>query len=300
MPFNDHAYCLLKATAEPFKGPHRPTADWRAQAEREKAHYAANPAGDSFYLELKTGPPVQAIWSCNTRALLGCRRLTYESFLKRVHPEYRNVFLHFSLAFQQLLLKHKDLVAQQPIACNIMMPLRHDNGRYFWFNQFSRPSGLAVNHCLTHYLNAYRLIGEYQGTMLLSRPYILGKSETMPDVQQELQQLAGKAALERMFNLRLEKHGHLDHIHQRILHAWWKAYAKLGPERTNHNKVAARLPFQASTLKKYVQAILEAAREMFPLYPIKDMNDLAHLLVGLFGAQGHRALKALEVDASSL
>ena len=298
MPSNDHLHCFPQAIAALFRGPHQPTAAWREQAESEKARHAANPPADSFYLELKLGPPLQIPWSCNTRALLGCRGLTYESLIERVHPGYGNVFLNFSLAFQQLLLKHKDIIAQQPIACNLMMPLRHDNGRYFWFNQFSKPSGLAENLCLTHQLNTYRLIGEYQGTMLLSRPNVLLQSEAAPDIQKEFQQLAGKAALERMFNLRLEKHGNLHPVHQRILYAWWKVYAKLGPAGTNHNKVAANLPFQPNTLKKHVQAILEAARQVFPLYPIKDMNDLARLLVGLFGAEGHQAVKELAPQGS--
>lgn len=277
-----------KALAKLFKEPQHAIAELRTLAESEKAHREAHPPADSFYLEVRMGPPIQIPWSCNTQALLGCRQLTYDSFMERVHPGYKAIFLYFGLAAYQLLFKYKEVIWQQPSAYSIMVPLRHNDGRYFWFNHFSEPSGLAENGQLTHHINSYRLVNEFQGSMLLSSPYALFPSDAVPNIQQELQQLAAKPILGLLFELELEGHGRLRPIHHRILLTWWKVYAEKGLEGTNHNTVAEHLPFEASTLRRYVQPILYAARQVFPIYPIRDMNDLGRLLVGLFGAEGHQ------------
>jgi hypothetical protein len=286
MTFNLNINRFQKSLVKLFKEPNPSLAVLRELAAAEKARHEANPSTDSFFVEVSLGPPIRIPWSCNTKTLLGCRQLTYESFMDRVHPGYKGIFLYFGLAAYQLMFKYKDVIWQQPAAYGIMVPLRHDDGRYFWFNHFSEPSGLTEDRCLTHHLNAYRLVSEFQGNMLLSRPYVLFRSDAVPDAQQQLQQIAAKAILGQMFELKLERRDSLDPVHQRILLAWWKVYAEQGPEGTNHRTVAEQLPFSASTLRRYVQPILEAARLVFPLYPIRDMNDLGRLLVGLFGAEG--------------
>lgn len=284
----DHFSRFLKSLSELYPEPHPPTPASRRQTAIDKKRLEANPANDSFYLEMRVGAFPHIPWSANTQALLGCKQLTMESFMERLHPDYAGIFLDFAVGVYTLLPKYRDIIWQQPMAYNIMVPLCDKEGRYFWFKQYAQPSGLAENGQLTHHLNAYRLISDFQGTVMLSRPYVLFQADAVPGVQQELQQFVAKTMLEQMFELELDRGRDLGQTHKRILFAWWKAYADPASGQTNHSMVAELLNLRVSTTRRHAQTILEAARIIFPIYPIRDMNDFAQLLVSLFGAEGHQ------------
>jgi len=229
------------------------------------------------------GPPTQVPWSCNTKPLLGCRHITYQEFIRRLHPDYQDLFFHFGVAAYRLSIKYKDLLQEQKVSYNIMVPLRHEDGRYLWFNQVSVPSGFDQKGYITHHINSYRLVCAFQESLLLSRPLVIFKSEIGNQIQSELQQLSAESTLDLMFAQHLEEHPPLSENHRRILLAWCKVYAEKGPEHTHHKSVAEELGIKPASLKKYVQPVLAAAREVFPLHPMKEMNDLGRLMVGLFG-----------------
>lgn len=255
-------------------------------AEAYKKQLEENRQVDSFHLELKVGPPTQIPWCCNTKSLLGCRTLTYEEFFKRIHPDYHDLYFHFGVAAYRLSIKYKDLLQEHKVSYNIIVPLRHEDGRYLWFNQVSVPSGFDEEGYITHHINSYRLVCEFQESLLLSRPLVIFKAEVGSDVQSELQQLSAKSTLDLLFAQHTEEYPPLNEKHRRILLAWCKVYAKHGPEHTHHQSVAEELGIKPASLKKYVQPVLAAAREVFPLHPMKEMNDLGRLMVGLFGVGG--------------
>lgn len=256
------------------------------RSEAYKKRLEENMQVDSFHLELKVGPPTQIPWCCNTKAMLGCRTLTYEGFFKRIHPDYHDLYFHFGVAAYRLSIKYKDLLQEHKVSYNIIVPLRHEDGRYLWFNQVSVPSGFDEEGHITHHINSYRLICAFQESLLLSRPLVIFEAEVESDVQSELQQLSAKSTLDLLFAQRTEEHPPLNEKHRRILLAWCKVYAERGPEHTNHQSVAKKLGIKPASLKKYVQPVLAAAREVFPLHPMKEMNDLGRLMVGLFGVGG--------------
>jgi len=64
------------------------TPESMAKADKYKEQLEAHPQVDSFYLELKIGPPTQILWCSNTEALLGCRRLPNKSLVRRVDTHY--------------------------------------------------------------------------------------------------------------------------------------------------------------------------------------------------------------------
>ncbi|MEQ8706294.1 MAG: hypothetical protein RIC19_20340 [Phaeodactylibacter sp.] len=264
----------------------QPTKASLASAAAYKKQLCENIQVDSFHLELKMGPPTQIPWSCNTGALLGCKNVTYEEYIKRVHPDYHDLYFHFGVAAYRLSIKYKDLLQEQKVSYNIMVPLRHEEGHYLWFNQVSVPSGFDEQRHITHHINSYRLVCEFQDAMLLSRPLVIFEAEVGSKVQSELQQLSAESILDLIFAQHLEEHPPLTQNHRRILLAWCKVYAEEGPEHTHHKSVAKELDIKPASLKKYVQPVLAAAREVFPLHPMKEMNDLGRLMVGLFGFGG--------------
>jgi hypothetical protein len=269
-----------------FDAPNQPTRKSRETALEEKERLNDNPSSDSFFLELRIGPPASICWTSNTQQLLGCRHLSFEDFIRRVHPDYHSFYFSCGIAAYQLMWQHKSQLSTHPVAYNILVPLQHDNGQYYWFNQFSRPSGISEDHILTHHINTYRFIGLFNGTMLLSRPYVLFQSEAIPGLQKELQALTARAMMDLLLTVQLEgHHRQLAPIHLRVLKAWCKVYANEGPGYTHHQSVANELGLKPGSVKKYVQPVLSAARLAFPLYPIREMNDLGRLMMGLFGVE---------------
>lgn len=267
----------------------QPTEASLASAAAYKKQLCENVQVDSFHLELKIGPPTQIPWSCNTQPLLGRRRINYTEFIKRIHPDYQDMFYHFGVAAYRLSIKYKDLLQANKVSYNIMVPLRHEDGHYLWFNQVSVPSGFDEQGHITHHINSYRLVCEFQDALLLSRPLVIFEAEIGNKVQSELQELSAESTLDLMFARHLEEHPPLSKNHLRVLLAWCKVYAKMGAEHTHHKSVAEELGIKPASLKKYVQPVLAAAREVFPLHPMKEMNDLGRLMVGLFGLGGSQS-----------
>ena len=263
------------------------TAASMKNADTYKRQLEENCQVDSCHLEVKLGPPTQIPWSCNTKPLLGCRHITYPEFIRRLHPDYQDLFFHFGVAAYRLSIKYKDLLQEQKVSYNIMVPLRHEDGRYLWFNQVSVPSGFDQEGYITHHINSYRLMYTFQEENPMSQPPLVTFKAKIDDkVQSELQQLSAEAILDLMFSQHLEEHPPLSENHRRVLLAWCKVYAEQGAEHTHHKSVAKELGIKPASLKKYVQPVLAAAREVFPLHPMREMNDLGRLMVGLFGVGG--------------
>ncbi|NBC09018.1 MAG: hypothetical protein GVY26_17645, partial [Bacteroidetes bacterium] len=194
-------------------------------AEEYKKWLEENPQLDSFYLELKIGPPTQIPWSCNTEAFLGCRKLSYEGYIKRIHPDYHDLYFHFGVAAYRLSIKYKDLLQKQKVSYNLMVPLRHEDGHYLWFNQVAVPSGFDKEGHITHHINSYRLMYAFQEENPMSHsPLVTFKAKVDDKVKSELQQLSAESMLDLMFAQHLEEHPPLSENHRRILLAWCKVY----------------------------------------------------------------------------
>ncbi|MEM9834969.1 MAG: hypothetical protein AAF828_00620 [Bacteroidota bacterium] len=231
-----------------------------------------------FHLSLNVRPYPTIFWCHNTERMLGVKRLSYDGYLDRIHPEWLAIHGHFLLTFFRLILTDFRSEAQHGWSLYIKVPLRDSSGKYAWYTQYMRPMEFDHAGRMVSHLSTYTFIDVYDNYRPTGPSVRLdGKDNFL--IKRQLQRITEQAVMhEFMGSLRPYEH--------RTLNVIRRHFAEQGSKKLDLKVIGEELNVSKQAVYKYSYRIMEVTRDCFPVTGIKTIEDLARFLNAQFGKPG--------------
>ncbi len=87
--------------------------------------------------------------------------ISLEGFFQLVHPEYMEAYLMWAVSAYQVAFQNRELVIPLRQSYRITIPIRHRNGKYYWYSQHVTAIRIDAEGHIVCQLNTYYYEGEW-------------------------------------------------------------------------------------------------------------------------------------------
>lgn len=249
----------------------------RLRAMQSKRIGRSNP--NIFYATVDPRPEPKVTWSYNTQGHFARREFTYNGFFAAIHPFWLPLYAGMAEFAYRLIMTMNDEDITRDLIITASVPLKNEQGKYFWYNQVSFPGTFDKHGLMIQYLNEFHRLAEFD-RMVPSRPALTNRSNPVEEFDLRLKEEIGVL-------LEMSLRQLLSRTNYKVLDTYRLILA--AGRSTGREMVANSLGVSVQALDKVNGRLLSQARLAFPAATLTSVVSLAKFLNDYFGAP--RALR---------
>lgn len=152
---------LLEATAAFGPPVHLNNEDYAAHLEQLRKMVDNSSADNRFYLVMNIKTMEIDFLYGFQRALGYSNDTSYRGYIQLIHPDYLRPYIIWGMSAYKVGFEMKNLLQPLKMSYRVSLPLRHSNGKYYWYSQHTTPIRLDADNNMICHLNSYAYEGEW-------------------------------------------------------------------------------------------------------------------------------------------